>query len=229
MEYKGEFYSIDTLEKAYLLGLLQADGSVLINTNAQSVCTKLKLKSEDKYLLDFIHNKWKFFTEPKYEIHKSGKDSYYIYSYNRNLFNDLCMNGILPRKSYENANNAFMPPLNDNLFISYILGLFDGDGTIKADKKGHIRIDLVGKSENLFKDIVERLHSLNINSKVYYRKDKDYYLIRISDKPSVRAILDKFKKCPMCLERKFKKYFNVNWNLVPGHDTRKKVNKPGSR
>lgn len=31
MQYKGEFYSIDTLEKAYVLGLLQADGAMLIN------------------------------------------------------------------------------------------------------------------------------------------------------------------------------------------------------
>ena len=35
MQYKGEFYSIDTLEKAYILGLLQADGAILINIKAR--------------------------------------------------------------------------------------------------------------------------------------------------------------------------------------------------
>ena len=146
MQYKGEFKLIDTLEKAYMLGMLQAEGAIIINIRAQSVCTKLKLKAEDKYLLDSIHKMWSFFTEPKLEVHKSGKKSYYIYSYNRELYNDLTMNGILPRKSYENANNSFIPSLDNNLFISYLLGMLDGDGTIQTDKNGHIRIDLVGKT-----------------------------------------------------------------------------------
>lgn len=222
MQYKGEFKLIDTLEKAYMLGMLQADGAMIINIRAQSVCTKLKLKAEDKYLLDSIHKMWSFFTEPKLEVHKSGKKSYYIYSYNRELYNDLTMNGILPRKSYENANNSFIPSLDNNLFISYLLGMLDGDGTIQTDKNGHIRIDLVGKTEELFKELVERLGTFNIKSKLYYRRDKNYYMIRISDKPSVKALIEKFSKCPICLERKFKKYFNIDWSLVPGHDTRKK-------
>lgn len=222
MQYKGEFYSINTLEKAYVLGLLQADGAMLVNKKAQSVCTKLKLKAEDKYLLDNIHRMWPFFTEPKLEIHKSGKESYYIYSYNRELYNDLAMNGILPRKSYENANESFIPKMDDNLFISYLLGILDGDGTIQTDKSGHIRIDLVGKTEELFKEVVSRLKAYNINSKIYYRKDKNYYMVRISDKPSVKALITRFSKCPICLNRKFKKYFNIDWSLVPGHDTRKK-------
>lgn len=205
-----------------MLGMLQADGAMIINIRAQSVCTKLKLKAEDKYLLDSIHKMWSFFTEPKLEVHKSGKKSYYIYSYNRELYNDLTMNGILPRKSYENANNSFIPSLDNNLFISYLLGMLDGDGTIQTDKNGHIRIDLVGKTEELFKELVERLGTFNIKSKLYYRRDKDYYMIRISDKPSVKALIEKFSKCPMCLERKFKKYFNIDWSLVLGHDTRKK-------
>ena len=202
--------------------MLQAEGVIIINIRAQSVCTKLKLKAEDKYLLDSIHKMWSFFTEPKLEVHKSGKKSYYIYSYNRELYNDLTMNGILPRKSYENANNSFIPSLDNNLFISYLLGMLDGDGTIQTDKNGHIRIDLVGKTEELFKELVERLGTFNIKSKLYYRRDKNYYMIRISDKPSVKALIEKFSKCPICLERKFKKYFNIDWSLVPGHDTRKK-------
>lgn len=222
MQYKGEFKLIDTLEKAYMLGMLQAEGAIIINIRAQSVCTKLKLKAEDKYLLDSIHKMWSFFTEPKLEVHKSGKKSYYIYSYNRELYNDLTMNGILPRKSYKNANNSFIPSLDNNLFISYLLGMLDGDGTIQTDKNGHIRIDLVGKTEELFKELVERLGTFNIKSKLYYRRDKNYYMIRISDKPSVKALIEKFSKCPICLERKFKKYFNIDWSLVPGHDTRKK-------
>ena len=31
-------------------------------------------------------------------------------------------------------------------------------------------------------------------SKLYYRRDKDYYMIRISDKPSVKALIEKAAK-----------------------------------
>lgn len=223
MEYKGELYSIDTLEKAYLLGLLQADGCVCLNKQAQCKYIKLKLKASDKYLLDNICNKWSFFKEPKLEIHKSGKESYYIIAYGKEVFNDLCMNGVLPRKSYENANNSFMPPLSKDLFMSYLLGLLDGDGTVTMDRNRHIRIDLVGKTENLFKDIIERLKEYGIRSTLYYRKDKDYYMIRISLKSSVKTLIEEFKKCPMCLERKFKKFFNIDWSLIPDYGTRKEA------
>ena len=66
MQYKDEFYLIDTLEKAYMLGLLQADGAMLINNRAQSVCTKLKLKAEDKYLLQNLN--WKYIKVVKNHI-----------------------------------------------------------------------------------------------------------------------------------------------------------------
>ena len=221
MQYKGEFNSIDTLEKAYLLGLLQADGCVCNNKQTQSKSVRLKLKESDKYLLEDICNKWPFFKKPVLEVDKSGKKSYLIIAYGKELFNDLCMNGVLPRKSYENANNSFMPQLSKNLFISYFLGLLDGDGTITIDNKNHIRIDLVGKTENLFKYIIEELKVYGIKSNLYYRKDKDYYMIRISTKSSVKSLINEFKKCPMCLERKFKKYFNIDWNLIPDYGTRR--------
>ena len=33
----------------------------------------------------------------------------------------------------------------------------------------------------------DKLKSYNINSKLYYRQDKNYYMVRISDKPSVKT------------------------------------------
>lgn len=220
MQYNNEFKEINTLEKAYILGMFQADGTLLINKRACSRCVKLKLKEEDKYLLDKISKDFSFFTEPKLEIHKNGKNYYYIYSYNRNFYEDLYNNGILPRKSYENSNKPDIPNLNDDLFLAYVHSLFDGDGSICIDKNNHIRIDLVGKTKNLFYKISERLNLIGISNKIYYRKDKDYHMIRISTKDSVKKFIEKCKNSPICLQRKFPKYFNIDWDTIPDYKSR---------
>lgn len=220
MEYLNQFEIIDTLEKAYVLGLIQADGTIFYNEKAYSKCTKIKLKEEDKYLLDKIQELFPFFCTPKLEISKTGFKSYYIYSYSRKLYDDLLKNGIFPKKSFENALKSFMPELSKELFFSYILGLFDGDGTINKSKTNHIRIDLYGKNINLFNHIAKILQCYNIHCIVYYVKKRDLHMIRISEKQSVKLLIEYFSKCPICLNRKFKKYFNIDWSTIPGYDTR---------
>lgn len=101
--------------------------------------------------------------------------------------------------------------------------MFDGDGTIHQSNKGHIRIEAVSKCKNLFIEIQKRLLKLDIKSKTYYRKDKDYYMIRISNKKYVRRFIENIDTgCNLCLQRKFKPYFNIDWNRIPGFDNRYK-------
>lgn len=220
MKYKGEFKIIDSKEKAYLLGLIMADGGLFYNKRSGAYQVKIKLKKSDKELLDKIYNLFPFFTEPRLEKRVDERDSYYIYVYSKEFFNDLKNLGILERKSYENANNVFLPKLNDEYFYSYLLGLFDGDGTIQQDKKGRVRLEIIGKNKNLFESITNRLFQLGIKSNLYYRKDKDYYMIRISRKEYVNKLIKGFENNILCLERKFKPYFNIDWRRIPGFDNR---------
>lgn len=222
MKYQGQFKTIDSKEKAYLLGLVMADGGLFYNKKSGAYQVKIKLKKDDKLLLEKIHTLFPFFIEPRLEKRKDGKNSYYIYVYSKKFFQDLQNLGILERKSYDNANNVFLPKLKKEYFFSYLLGLFDGDGTIKQDKKGRIRTEVIGKNKNLFEEIVNRLHFYGINSKLYYRKDKDYYMIRISRKENLKVLINNFQSNILCLERKFKPYFNIDWNRIPGFDNRNK-------
>lgn len=222
MDYNREFKIIDTKEKAYVLGLIMADGNIFYNKKSGAYQTKIKLKQSDLKILNDIHMLFSFFTKPCLEKRKDNNNSYYIYKYSKQLYKDLENNGILQRKSYNNANNVFMPKLSNELFFSYLLGLFDGDGTIKQDKKGRIRIEIVGKTEKLFKDIVNKLSTLGIKSNLRYRKDKDYYMIRISNKKYTKEIIEEFQKNILCLDRKFKPYFNIDWSRIPGFDNREK-------
>lgn len=225
MKYNGEFKVIDTEQKAYLLGLIMADGGLFYNKKSGAYQVKIKLKKSDKELLDKIYSIFPFFTEPRLEKREDGKDSFYIYTYCKEFFQDLQVQGILERKSYENANKVFLPDLTRELFFSYLLGLFDGDGTISQDNKGRIRTEVIGKNQNLFKSIVERLSYFGIESSLYYREDKQYYMIRVSRKEFVKLLLAEFEKCTICLPRKFKPYFNIDWGRVPGFDNRGKMYK----
>lgn len=222
--YKNEFEKIDTKEKAYVLGLLASDGCIYYTGRGGSCGIKLKLQEKDKDLLDKISDLFPFFCKPKLEINRSsiGGNSYYIYCYSKKFFNDLKLLGIYERKSYENRNLCFLPELEKDLFFSYLLGYFDGDGTISQDSLGRIRIDLNGVNENLYKEISEKLKFYEIDNKLYIRKDKGVPILRISNKKNVKKLIQNFENNELCLERKFKPYFKIDWNRIPGFDVRYK-------
>lgn len=215
IRYTNELSNIDTPHKAYLLGLIMADGCIYYNKQSGAYCTTIKLKESDKYLLEIIQKHFPFFRMGKVEISKDGFKSYYINHYNKLLFNDLQKHGILPRKSKDNADKVFLPALTDDLFFAYLHGLFDGDGTIYQSKEGHIRIEVIGMANSLFNQIHSRLNSLGIVNQLYYRKARNYYMIRLSTKVNVQALLSKFSTTPLLLERKFKPFFTVDWDRIP--------------
>lgn len=222
MKYTNELVTIDTAEKAYFIGLMIADGTVAFNKKSGAYATTLKLKESDKHLLDEIIQLYPFFRMGKIEIHKDGFKSYYIRHYNKQLTLDLISHSVLPRKSYENAPKVELIDLSDSLFFAYLHGLFDGDGTIHQSKKGHIRMEVIGKTGNLLKQISEKLLSLGIKNQFYYRKSRDYWMVRLSDKENVKLLIEEFSKTPICLHRKFKPFFCADWARVPGHDNKTK-------
>ena len=81
MKYQGQFKNIDSKEKAYLLGLIMADGGLFYNKRSGAYQVKIKLKQSDKELLDRIYNIFPFFTEPRIEKRVDDNHSYYIYCY----------------------------------------------------------------------------------------------------------------------------------------------------
>lgn len=117
--YNRELQSIDTQEKAYLLGLFYADGNVGIN---QTQC-RIELKLEDKELIFHLQKLFPFFY-----IHYDRGTKIELGNYQKTLKEDLVFNGCLPRKSFENKENIHMPDINKDLIRHFIRGYFDGDG-----------------------------------------------------------------------------------------------------
>lgn len=131
IENEHYFEMIDSPSKAYILGFIAADGSLVKSSVGNTYYLTITIKYEDKSILDFIQKELK----SKYkllEIRKLsyGKEVHHIrlqFS-NKSITNDLMKHGILPRKSLTMTN------IIENIPIEYrdafIIGYFDGDGSI---------------------------------------------------------------------------------------------------
>lgn len=131
IENEHYFSVIDSPSKAYILGFIAADGSLVKSSTGNSYYLTITIKYEDRSVLDFIQKELKS-NYKLLEIRKIsyGKEIHHIrlqFS-NKTITNDLMMYGILPRKSLTMTN------IIENIPIEYrdafIIGYFDGDGSV---------------------------------------------------------------------------------------------------
>ncbi len=121
------FEIIDTQEKAYILGLIYADGSIH-HTKAEM---KLSLQEQDKHVLEEINL---LLTSNKplrfYALEKKNSNwanQYALVIERRKCIEDLKNLGVLPGKSFMNLS---FPNLDKHFISHFIRGYFDGDGCI---------------------------------------------------------------------------------------------------
>lgn len=118
------FDNIDTQEKAYILGLLYADGWVSKRNNLIAI----QLQERDSYILDDINKCMK--SNVKLQFVKKQKENYQntirLSFYGEQLFNSIVDHGVLINKT------SFIeyPKINKELNPHFIRGVFDGDGCI---------------------------------------------------------------------------------------------------
>ena len=186
------FEKIDTEDKAYFLGLIFADGSVVYNPNRYRYQLSLKLHPKDKHILISLikhiegeMNVWEDSKRNICQISLSGKK----------IINDLIKLGVTPNKTF----TLNYPKINENLEKHFLRGYFDGDGCIrvKKDKRdgtklGDLRI--VSGSIEMLNTINERMNKLfgtNIN-KLYGPKNKEYRYIGWASMNDIENIYEGF-------------------------------------
>lgn len=135
------FDEINTHEKAYWLGFIYADGYLTSNN-----VIGIALKSTDiKALQDFnedISSTYKIYTYVAKnvvikDIHCNDIEYCRLLIRSEIMFNSLLKHGVSLNKS-----KILMPPSIDDRFInSFILGYFDGDGSLKMKNNKSGRID----------------------------------------------------------------------------------------
>lgn len=119
------FETINSEEKAYIVGLLIADGSVIFPSRQnRNPCWSITLKDNDKYLLEQIKD---IIGTNKKICHSRNESILSVTSLKMVL--DLSQYGIVPRKSFKTYYPSINPVYNRHL----IRGIFDGDGCISGN------------------------------------------------------------------------------------------------
>ncbi|GAB4188861.1 MAG: hypothetical protein OHK0022_00970 [Roseiflexaceae bacterium] len=130
------FHTIDTDQKAYWLGFIAADGTVVAGPRRYQVV--LDLQPGDLHWLQRFRDT----IAPGASITQNGTRSFSVCVSSQELAGDLMALGVGPRKS----DTLEWPRVPEAFAIPFLLGYFDGDGSLAQhiDRYGGMRWTLVG-------------------------------------------------------------------------------------
>ena len=138
--YLNEYFfdDIDSPEKAYILGLLYADGC----NNDKRNTIQIQLQEKDKELLEDI--KIIIGTDiplcVTHSTYPGGQDMYRLSMVSKHMCQVLSEIGVTPRKSL----TITFPNIDNDLIRHFIRGYFDGDGYISKPEKRGCQIEIMG-------------------------------------------------------------------------------------
>jgi len=213
------FDNIDTEYKAYILGIIYADGCIndKVKGRRERRLT-ISLQKEDGYVLnklleDTNKNKIKIYHPPS--IAKHGWKERAVASIgNTYMCNSLIKLGCYPRKSLSGMK---FPDINSSLIHHFIRGFFDGDGCITKNTtiyKGKRVITENYKLKLAFTSVDNKFLDVLISylpvTKVYKTSKKrnsiihTYWIERVKDVESVYKYL--YKDASIYFKRKYDKF-----------------------
>lgn len=203
-KYNREFKTIDTEEKAYILGYFYGDGC--ITQCKQKRRNKIYIKylcsilSKDKEIVDKIKNIYKFFNVCiskgiYYTLYVSGKD----------IYDDLSNNGVYQRKSSMNKDLLKIPKIENHLIPHFIRGLYDSDGGFYLYDT-LVETFFCSTSLPFISEIKEWLSTNNIETHLTMRNRKEsqlFYYIRSKSNHAAKSFFDLiYKDANIFMQRK---------------------------
>lgn len=211
------FDEIDTPNKAYILGLLYADGN-----NSKQGSISISLQEQDKSILEKINHELKYTKELTFINYKKKSEKwsnqYQLRISNKYMSKQLSKLGVIPNKS---LTLQFPDWLDKKYYSHFIRGYFDGDGCIPK-KVSEKHLSMIG-TENFCKVVKYILESeLNIHSSIslcHGNSNVSTRALYISGKLQTEKFLDYiYKGSELYIERKYnlylKKYKDINNSLA---------------
>lgn len=211
------FSNIDSHSKAYILGFIAADGS-LVKTKSSYALT-ITIKHTDISVLEFIkseignEHKIQDIKRPSsFDPNKMIHHSRFTFS-NKTLSNDLLRLGIIPNKSLSMGNIINNIPYEYR--NSFIIGYFDGDGSVSkitTTKKKFNKTEGIVKSYPCYnlsitmRGTTEFLYGicdhLQIN-RSFVRKYDSIPVLSFANKKDVLKLFNCYKNLDFFLLRKY--------------------------
>ena len=200
------FDHVDSQDKAYILGLLWADG----HNRADKGGVILELQAEDKQLLESIND----ITENERPLRKvalseknpNWKDQYNLLWQSKHLSSVLSGYGMCQRKSLV---LEFPKWMDQELYPHFIRGYLDGDGCVcYMPKNNKLQVSMIGT--RMFLDAVREICK-TIGVKTYITHDKRANKIVCqlsipSNVGSVSFLKWVYQDANLKMERKYNKY-----------------------
>lgn len=213
-ENNDYFKTINSHEKAYLLGFLYADGYVTIKPNYM---IRLNIHEKDIEVLKLFKKELETTREIENDNYTSTPKKYLSFT-NKQLVNDIIKLGCIPKKSY-----SLVFPTEEQVpreFIeSFIVGYFDGDGSLSIKNMSNVRMDLTGTKEFL-SELVKFLPTNVSNGYKIVQEhrctNKKIYLCGQKNNYNLFHYL--YSKSPIHLSRKYNNYLELcNYLNLPSN------------
>ena len=205
------FDKIDTYNKAYILGIMFADGHMYKNRK------QIRLKLADIDILENIKNEMEY-TGPLYDVlpyHKDGKNckgAKILTISSSKIYGDLIKLGCIQNKTY----NKEFPNIDDFYMSDFIRGYFDGNGCfciMHDNRDGNLIGEMVICSTVCFCNGLNKyLNGVGIHSSLFRDKNHDnrigkIRIRRLEDlKLFYKLIYDSKIDEKLYLKRKYNKY-----------------------
>jgi intein-encoded DNA endonuclease-like protein len=209
------FEKIDTEAKAYWLGFIFADGSVVkTDKNLQEynrVCVSISAKDiahlqKLESILNFSKpNRIKIYKKTPNASFKSEYDTCYLHLNSIKLCSDIINHGCVPQKTYDTTHNPQNIP--DHLICHFIRGYFDGDGSISGKLKSPMFSITTSKNHNEWiQSYLMRFCNLNKTKLTFCRNA--YQLDYGGINQIVRIFHYLYDDATIYLERKYNKFYS---------------------
>lgn len=205
------FEFIDTKDKAYVLGILLADGHRCKNVKQ----IRLKIQEQDREILDKIKLVLDYDKPLNFEkrSNPNHQNTYSLIICNSNICDDLEKYGIVKNKTFD----ITIPNINDEYFIDLFRGYFDGDGWITIHNKKYIlpELGIIGEYNfiSFIKEKLKELYDIESYFKIDKRHDSRIISLRIRKKKDIKKIYNlMYQKTDLYLIRKnnkFKEFLNI--------------------
>lgn len=189
-----EYFKNINHESAYWLGYIQGDGCISNGI--------FEVSSKDKEHIELFKNC--ISSDHKIGEKNVNGESYWRLGILRKDFVMTLLNlGVTERKSYENTRFKLV---DDEYIYSYLLGLFDSDGSVINHSKRSIQIGFTISRHNkqFLDEFVSFLNNINTNPKVYQVKERAYEL-RLNVDDSKKLVNLMYENSKVCLKRKYDK------------------------